>query len=59
MIEIEQRVKHARIWRMSIAINSEENYAEWCISMGLCETSGWINHHNNMLDWVKPGRKYI
>ncbi len=59
MKEIEQRAKHAQKWRRLLGTGIAKNFlfrSEWCVSVGLCETAGWIyTNQNHFLEWVKPG----
>lgn len=60
MNEIKQRAKYAWRWRLVFDKNIGTTHADWCVSIGLYETSGWITKHTNrMLEWVKPGHKDI
>lgn len=55
MTEIKQSAKYARRWRLFFGKNIGATHIDWCVSIGLYETSGWITKHGTrMLEWVKP-----
>lgn len=56
MNEIERRAQHAWEWLLFLNLSRIKNQTEWCATIGLYETAGWVDEDGNgMLEWVKPG----
>lgn len=59
MNEIERRAKHAQEWRLYLDIADIHFHTEWCICVGLYETSGWVNKGGHgMLEWIKDVKTF-
>ncbi len=54
MNEIEYRADRAQDWRQHLDRISVAYHWEWCIHVGLWETSGWTdkNNRNKMFEWL-------
>jgi len=54
MSEIEYRAERAQHWRHLLNGINVSYHWEWCIHVGLWETSGWTdkNNRNEMLKWL-------
>lgn len=53
MTEIEQRIERAQHWRQMLDRINITYHWEWCIHVGLLETSGWTNNQHKMFVWLE------
>ena len=55
MNEIKQKAERAQHWRKILDLCGVKHHWEWCLYVGLCETSTWTNRNNthNIFRWSR------